>query len=85
MAEHCKNSKGKKCPFTEDEMATMEGNDGGGAFPTFPAHTKWGKCLVRDCSDYDPTYEWKEYIDDQLEYYRGNPIEFEFCNDLIEL
>jgi hypothetical protein len=77
--------KGKKCPFTEDEMSENEWNDGGNSYPTFQAQTNWRQCKVIDCSDYDPTYEWKEYIDDQLEYYRGNPFDFEFCDNLITL
>jgi hypothetical protein len=80
--------KGKKCPFTEDEMSDMESLDGDSRFPTFQASTNWGEYKVVDCSDFDEGGHegaWEEFVEGMVENYQCNPIEFEFCDNLITL
>lgn len=76
----------QECPFGEDELTDLESLDGDNRYPTFALRSDWGEVLPVDTSDWDEEWEtWDEYIESKLEYYRGNPIEFEFCDNLITL
>jgi len=75
-------------PYGEEELSDMERDHGGSAYPTFQASTNWGSYKVVDCSDFDEggfEGEWSEFVEGMIENIQCNPIEFEFCDNLITL
>lgn len=72
------NGKGER-PFDEDTLTDLENYAGDDLHPTLKMTGDWGEVKVVDTDDYDEEDEsWDEYVQRTVEYYRGNPVEFEF-------